>query len=88
MRKMKKMVKRKEIIFWIVVVALVVTLAYIGIEKIQERQLRQKQETFELGYIQAIATMYANTNDCQAAVITIGNETRRLIDVACLQPAE
>ena len=85
---MKKMVKRKEVVFWIIVIALIATLVYIGVEKIQERELSKLQGVYLQGITDTVTTLYAQTNNCQITTITLGNETRQVIDVSCLQQAK
>ena len=85
---MKKMRGKKEIWFWILLIVLIAALVYIGVDKWQDRQVSKLQMTFLEGYQQGITdtitTLYARTNDCQIGEIQIGNETRQLVDTACL----
>ena len=80
--------EKKEILLWILAVALIVAVVYIAVEKLQAKQFQELMKAYQQGYqkglTDAIATLYAQTENCQVTTITLGNKTRQLIDTACI----
>jgi len=46
-----------------------------------------RQDGYLSGIDYAITSVYSQTEGCQSSVITVGNKSRQLVDVACLVPA-
>lgn len=83
--------KATIIIILILALALLVAVGYILYGRIQNSKLINQQQVFTVGYNQgltaAVTALAQQTNNCQPAVITLGNFSRQVIDVACLQKA-
>jgi flagellar basal body-associated protein FliL len=81
--------RRTKILIWILAIALVVALVYIGLIFWQSRQIQQMQQTLQTGYKQGITdtvgALYQQTENCQVTTINLGNLTKKVVDVACLQ---
>ena len=60
-------------------------------KNLQMQQLQDVKQAAEQGYdkgvIDALAAAYQQTANCQVTTITLGNVTRRIIDVDCVQEA-
>ena len=80
--------KSKKIII-ILTILLVISLGYITINKYktmqEERLLTAYKDGYTKGIKEAVISVYQQTNDCNPTVIKIGNVSRQLFDVACLQ---
>ncbi len=46
------------------------------------------QSGYEEGLFESVKTIYQQTDNCQIAIINIGNNTKQLLDVYCLQVIE
>ncbi len=83
------MEKKQAIILIVLALLLVAAITYIIVDKLQTRQMNQLQNAFasgyQLGLTDVITTMYNQTANCQIATMTVGNETRQVVDISCLQ---
>ena len=76
----------------IVTILLIISLAYIVINAIEQQRVIQLQAAFQQGFNQgqqsgfsaALTQLLLQTNNCQPAIINIQNSTRQLIDTDCL----
>jgi len=57
----------------------------ILVEREQEKTLQDFQEGYEEGLTDAATTIFAQTENCQTAIITINNFTKQFLDLSCLQ---
>ena len=68
---------------------LIASLSYIGVIKYEQNQQVKFQQAYLQGYNQGITDvvsgLYQQTNTCQPVNIFIGNSSKQVIDVACLQ---
>ncbi len=89
--KVKKSDKKKSKILIIVIAVLVVALlvgGYFGFkalkDKKQEKELNIFQQGFSYGYTSAVLQIMNVSDTCQPFPVYVGNETRTLISVDCL----
>ena len=70
-------------------ILLVLSMGYIAVDKYRTGQEKQLLTAYQDGYnkgIQEIITaLYEQTENCQAAVINIGNVSKQVFDSSCLQ---
>lgn len=70
-------------------VILLLVIGYLGIDKYNERQAINYQQYYGDGYKQAVNDMavklYQETEECKITSVQIGEETRQLADVVCIQ---
>ncbi|MBL7051276.1 hypothetical protein ISS04_03915 [Candidatus Woesearchaeota archaeon] len=76
----------------ILAIFLVLSIGYIAIDKYQSSREQQLMATYQGGYNKgvqdAVVSLYQQTDNCQPATINIGNLTKQVFDVACLQQAQ
>lgn len=74
----------------VIAAGLIVAVGYIGWDKYQESRQLQLQQAFQVGanqgLQQTVVSLFQQTNGCQVATLTFGEEQRQVIDIACLQP--
>ena len=77
-------------------VLLIVSVLYIGIDKIQKVQASRQteidtatQQGFEQGYTQGITAaavaVIRQTENCKPTIISVQNVTRQIIDLSCVK---
>ena len=73
-------------------ILLVLSVGYIAFDKYKTSQetqlLTAYQDGYNRGVQEAVVSLYQQTNNCQGAVINLGNVTREVFDTACLQNAQ
>ncbi len=71
---------------------LLVSLVYITIGQFnsaQEKKIMQiAGEAYQTGVADAVRSAYTQTANCQVATITLFNQTRQIVDVACIRSQE
>lgn len=89
--KVKKSDKKKSKVLIIIIGVLVVALlvgGYFGFkalkDKKQEKELNIFQQGFSYGYTSAVLQIMNVSDTCQPFPVYVGNETRTLISVDCL----
>ena len=65
-------------------IALLIATAYIGYTSYKERQLENNIFYFSEGQLDAVVKIWQQTNECNIMGMTIGNQTKSLVDVGCL----
>lgn len=76
----------------VMAVLLISAVGYIVLDTMNEQQLAQMQLIYQQGFnegynnafLNAVQTLFLQTDNCQTTVITAGNFTRELVDTACL----
>jgi hypothetical protein len=70
-------------------ILLAASLSYIGATEYKQSQQEKLQQAYVQGYNQgvtnAVSSLYQQTNNCQAVNIFMGESSKQVIDVACLQ---
>lgn len=73
----------------ILIVLLTISIGYIGVDKYKDLQEKKVYNAYQNGYTkgiqEAVISLYQQTNNCKSAMINIGNISRQVFDVACLQ---
>tara|TARA_Y100000310_G_C19974611_1_gene487017 strand:+ start:167 stop:451 length:285 start_codon:yes stop_codon:yes gene_type:complete len=81
--------KKFRLTITILAILLVLSVGYIAIDKYTTSREQQLMATYQGGYNKgvqdAVVSLYQQTNNCQPATINIGNLTKQIFDVACLQ---
>lgn len=81
--------KRYQIAIIALIVALFLVTQYVVLDKLMESKQREITNVYQGGYNQgimdAIDTMFEKTKNCQVSTISIGNVTRSVLDVTCLE---
>ena len=81
--------KKFKTIIILLVVLLIVSLGYITFDKYKTIQEKKLLTVYQNGYLkgiqESVVSIYKQTNNCQPAIIKIGNVTRQVFDTACLQ---
>ncbi len=87
-KKIFRMGKQKFAII-ILCIMLIASLSYIGVIKYEQNQQVRFQQAYLQGYNQGISDvvsgLYQQTNTCQAVNIFMGNLSKQVIDIGCLQ---
>jgi len=69
-------------------IALILTLQYFVLDNwagsMNETMLENSQDAYNQGLTDAIATIYQQTENCQAVPIILGNFTKTVFDVSCI----
>ena len=69
-------------------IALVITLQYVVLDKwissINQDMLQNSQNIYNQGLTDAFTTIYQQTENCQSVPIVIGNMSKSIFDVSCL----
>ena len=85
------MKQESYIVTIVLVVALLVAVGYIGVDKYttskQQEQFNLLQQGALAGYQQAVLEIVQQAATCQAVPLFVGNQTINLIAVECLQQA-
>lgn len=88
LKKMLRMSKQKFVII-LLCIMLIASLSYIGVTKYKQGQQVKLQQAYSQGYNQGISDvvsgLYQQTDTCQPINIFVGNLSKQVIDVACLQ---
>ena len=87
------MTKKNDLIVIVLVVALILAIGYIGIDKYSTWKLKKNleenrviyQEGANYGYEQAIIGIASGAVSCQEVPLIVGNETISLIWTECLK---
>lgn len=83
------MISKQKIAIIALAVALFVIVQYFVIEKLLEENQKKMSEIYQNGYDQglkdAVTTLYEQTTDCQTTTIFLGNLSRQIFDMACLE---
>ena len=73
-------------------ILLVLSIGYIAIDKYKTGQEKQLLTAYQNGYNrgiqEAVVSLYQQTENCQAAVINLGNVSKQVFDTSCLQAAQ
>ena len=92
--KIKEGSKKLKLVVVALAVLLLASVAYIVADKVNGLQMQQLQDVkqaaeqgYDKGVIDALAAAYQQTANCQVTTITLGNVTRSIIDVDCVQEA-
>ncbi len=82
---------KSKFVVIVLVVLLLIAVGYIIYDKVQQRRQTQLLTALQQGYNQgiygAVLSLYQQTEKCQVTTITLGNLTRQVVDVACIQQA-
>lgn len=83
-----KKINNKTII-WVLAILLILTVAYVGIEKYQQNKQQEQlvifQQGAQYGYQQAIIQIMQQASTCQQVPMFAQNQTINMIAVECLQ---
>jgi len=81
---------KRNIVIIILTVLLIISLSYIGyteyIKFIQENLRKATAEGYRQGVFDTIVKLYKETDTCRPTRIMLGNKTKYVIDIECLQP--
>ena len=70
-------------------IGLIVMVQYIILDKWLENQqlgaLEDSRNSYNLGVIDTMSSIYQQTEDCSIATIILGNFTKDIIDLKCLE---
>lgn len=84
-----KIIINQKILIVILVLAIVALASYIGIDSYNGYMIGTMQNAYSLGYqdgvTAAIQQIVTQSENCNPVPVYIGNITKNLIDVACLQ---
>ena len=77
----------------IIILALTLTLflvaQYLIIEKILDENQKKMSEIYQEGYDQGlkdtVTTLYQETKDCKTTTIWLGNLSKQITDITCLE---
>ena len=73
----------------ILVLLLVISMGYIVVDKYMDSQEKKLFNVYQEGYTkgvqEAVIGLYQQTSNCQPATINVGNVSRQIFDIACLQ---
>lgn len=80
---------RYKVLIIVLTILLIISSSYIALEKLSA----MKQEIYNIGFQDgynraledAILTLYQQTENCQRTTIRVGNLTREIIDVKCIE---
>ncbi len=82
---------KHKLLVVILVVLLLIAVGYIIYDKVQQKRQAQLYNALQQGYNQglynAVVSLYQQTEECKVTAITLGNLTRQVVDVACIQQA-
>ena len=78
---------KQKIVIITLSVALFTLAQYVIYEKIMESRQQEIIDSFQKGYskglIDAVNTLYRQTENCQPAKIMVGNLTKYVVDITC-----
>ena len=77
----------------IIILALILTLVgivqYLVIEKILDENQKKMSEIYQEGYDKGlkdtVTALYQETKDCKTTTILLGNLSKQITDVACME---
>lgn len=80
---------KQKIIIIALSIALILTVQYFILEKwlvnVKQDMVSSYQNGYDAGAKDVLTTIFLQTKDCQTSIITLGNVTRQVFDVTCLQ---
>ena len=78
----------QKIIMIVLAISLIVTLQYLVLDKwmtsMDENTSQNIQNAYDQGIIDTISAIYNESENCQGVPITVGNLTKTIFDVSCL----
>ena len=84
--------KRINYVFIAISIASFLVIQYLILDSWNQSTQKKMDEFFQSGYeeglFESVKTIYQQTDNCQIAIINIGNNTKQLLDVYCLQVIE
>ena len=79
--------EKQKIVIISLSVALFLVLQYVILDNWVESNEQKVNRGYQLGYeqglIDAVVTIYQQTENCKSTVITIGNLSKKVFDMAC-----
>ena len=82
---------RSSLLIYTLVGVIVVLIGYIAYDKVilayNQKVNTALNQGYQAGAADAIRAMFQQTNECRIATLNLGNETRNLADVECMQQA-
>lgn len=79
---------KQKVIIIVLIAILFLLVQYVLLEKLVDVRLEEKIKFYEDGYeqglIDAVVTIFQNTEDCKTTSLTIGNLTKHVFDITCL----
>ena len=73
----------------VLVVVLLLYIAYSEVtNRIDQRVFTAAQQGYQQGTRDTLSAVFQETANCQVATMTIANQTKRIVDVSCLQQAQ
>lgn len=82
-------VGKQKIAIIILCMMLIASLSYIGVAEYKQTQQVKSRQAYVQGYEQGLADvvsgLYQQTSNCQPVSVFMGNSSKQVIDVACLQ---
>lgn len=87
-----KIISKQKLLIIILAVALTTIFVWFVIidnyiiPTIQQEIINSYQNGYNAGIENSITELFQQTSDCQPTYIWVANDTKQLIDVACLQP--
>jgi len=82
---------KRNMVIIILTVLLIISLSHICYTEyrkfIQENVRKAKAEGYRQGVFDTIVKLYKETDTCRPTRIILGNKTKYVIDIECLQPS-
>lgn len=50
----------------------------------EQRNFESFQSGYENGLVDGVSTIFTQTDDCETSIITVGNFSKQIVDVLCL----
>ena len=66
-------------------ILLVLAVCYIGYIKVNQFASNYAVAAYNQGKVDTLVQLYTNTADCKIATVSLGNVTRQVADVECIQ---
>jgi len=86
---LKLILEKQKIVIVLLVVGIFLAVNYIVIGKWLEVKENEKDLVFQSGYNvgleNAVTTLFYNTDSCNTTTISLGNNTRTIIDFSCIE---
>jgi len=80
---------KQKITIIVLAVALILISQYVLLDKWSLTQQQQNLESYQNGYAQglidAITSIYQQTQNCQITTVNVGNSTKDIVDISCLE---
>ena len=79
---------RQKVVIIILAIGLFSVVQYVVFDKLNESKeqdmIRIFQQGYDQGVVDSVNLLYEQTQNCKVAEISIGNLTRNILDLSCL----